>query len=440
MKVELDESGPAIEIPASIETDQSVVEIAGRILDKSRIIEVHLDGRPVPMAADGTVSVRRGVPAGTTTFTIAALDEWGNASQQSVTVTRTLALATRGVAEPKAAPKPVAKVAADNTGPKITLPESLSTTERTVRLAGRVSDASKVIEVTVEGRPVALSDDGSIVVQRALSIGVNTIRVAALDEWGNKAEKRISVERRRPFADINFGAYHAIVIGNNDYADMPKLKTAVADAQAVAQTLRQDYGYTVTLLLNATRSDIIDSLAKARATLKANDNLLVYYAGHGILDTYAEEGFWLPVDAKKDSPSNWVSNGDVTNMLRAIRAKHVMVIADSCYSGTLVRAVTADIKTAKAREAWLKKVVKKRTRTALVSGGLEPVIDSGGGEHSIFAKAFLDALRANEDVLEAERLFSKIKRPVALESDQTPQYSDVRRAGHDGGDFLFVRR
>ena len=58
----------------------------------------------------------------------------------------------------------------------------------------------------------------------------------------------------------------------------------------------------------------------------------------------------------------------------------------------------------------------------------------------MFAKAFLDALRGNEDVLEAERLFSKIKRPVALESDQTPQYSDVRRAGHDGGDFLCVRR
>ena len=127
-------------------------------------------------------------------------------------------------------------------------------------------------------------------------------------------------------------------------------------------------------------------------------------------------------------------------MLRAIRAKHVMVVADSCYSGTLVRTVSGKITTAREREAWLKKVVKKRTRTALVSGGLEPVVDSGGGEHSVFAKAFLDALRANEDVLEAERLFSLIKRPVALESDQTPQYSDVRRAGHDGGDFLFVRR
>ena len=127
-------------------------------------------------------------------------------------------------------------------------------------------------------------------------------------------------------------------------------------------------------------------------------------------------------------------------MLRAIRAKHVMVVADSCYSGTLVRAVTAKIDTAKERTAWLKKMVTKRTRTALVSGGLEPVVDSGGDGHSVFAKAFLDALHANEDVLEEERLFSKIKRPVALESDQTPQYSDVRRAGHDGGDFMCVRK
>ena len=402
--------------------------------------EVRVDGRPVPMDADGTVTLRRGIPEGTTTFTLAALDEWGNASQQSVTVTRGAAAAPKAVAKPKAAPKPVAKVAADQTGPTITLPASLSTTERTVQLAGRVSDASKVIEVTVEGRPVALGADGSIVVQRALSIGVNTIRVAALDEWGNKTEKRILVERSRPFADINFGAYHAIVIGNNDYADMPKLKSAVNDAQAVPETLRQDYGYAVNLILNATRSEIIKALSGARAKLKPNDNLLVYFAGHGILDTYAEEGYWLPVDAEKDNPANWVSNGDITNMLRAIRAKHVMVVADSCYSGTLVRAATADIKTANEREAWLKKVVKKRTRTALVSGGLEPVVDSGGGEHSVFAKAFLDALRGNEDVLEAERLFSKIKRPVALESDQTPQYSDVRRAGHVGGDFLFVRR
>jgi uncharacterized caspase-like protein len=211
-------------------------------------------------------------------------------------------------------------------------------------------------------------------------------------------------------------------------------------SQDIKTTLAAEYNYETKVIKNATRSDIIGALAKYRGKLKANDNLLIYYAGHGVLDEYAEEGYWLPVDSEKDNPANWVSNGDITNMIRAMRAKHVMVVADSCYSGTLVRAAEAKVKTAKARETWVKRMSGKRTRTALVSGGLEPVMDGGGDGHSVFAKAFLDALKGNSDVLEAQALFSRIKRPVALESDQTPQYSDIRRAGHDGGDFLFVRR
>ena len=86
-------------------------------------------------------------------------------------------------------------------------------------------------------------------------------------------------------------------------------------------------------------------------------------------------------------------------------------------------------------------MVARRARTALVSGGLEPVVDdSGGNGHSVFAGAFINALKENRDVMEGQTLFDAIKRPVVLNADQTPQYSDIRRAGHDGGDFLFVRR
>ncbi len=127
-------------------------------------------------------------------------------------------------------------------------------------------------------------------------------------------------------------------------------------------------------------------------------------------------------------------------MLRAIRSKHIMVVADSCYSGTLVRAAPIALKTADERVAWIKRMLKKRSRTALVSGGLEPVSDAGGGDHSVFASAFLDALGENRDVLDGQELFDAIKRPVVLNADQTPQYADIRNAGHEGGEFLFVRR
>ncbi len=159
-----------------------------------------------------------------------------------------------------------------------------------------------------------------------------------------------------------------------------------------------------------------------------------------MIDDDTGQGYWLPVDARKESPSNWISVNDVTLMLRAIRAKHVMVVADSCYSGALVRAAAVELRTATDRTAWVKRMLGKRARTALTSGGLEPVADSGGGGHSVFAKAFLSALDDNDGVLEGQRLFDAIKRPVVLNSNQTPQYSDIRLAGHEGGDFLFVKR
>lgn len=64
----------------------------------------------------------------------------------------------------------------------------------------------------------------------------------------------------------------------------------------------------------------------------------------------------------------------------------------------------------------------------------------GGGSHSMFAKAFLSALADNKSVMETQRLFTVLRETVTINADQTPEYADVRKAGHDGGDFIFVRK
>jgi uncharacterized caspase-like protein len=238
-------------------------------------------------------------------------------------------------------------------------------------------------------------------------------------------------------SDVDFGRYHALVIGNQRYQGIKSLATPEADARALAELLRADYGFAdVRLLLNATRADMLRALDVSARRIGERDNLLIYYAGHGYLDRGSERGYWLPVDAEADSRVHWLSNADITDTLKATRAKHVLVVADSCYSGALVRAVDV----VPVPDADLRRLALARSRTVMTSGGLEPVIDSGGGRHSVFAKAFLDGLRSNDGVMDATKLFAGLRRKVLLNAEQTPQYADIRFAGHDGGDFLFVRR
>jgi ankyrin repeat protein len=237
--------------------------------------------------------------------------------------------------------------------------------------------------------------------------------------------------------DINFGRYFALVIGNNNYRYLPKLLTAQSDAAEVAKILKVKYAFSVQLLLDADRSTVLLALGNLRNNLTKQDNLLIYYAGHGWLDKEADEGYWLPVDAEIDHMVNWISNSSITATLRALRAKHVLVLADSCYSGKLARG----IHTVHRNPGYLSRLSKKKARSVISSGGLEPVIDSGGkGLHSVFASAFLDTLSENKDIMDGTFLFNKLRRQVMLNSDQTPEYSDIRKAGHEGGEFLFVRK
>jgi len=259
-------------------------------------------------------------------------------------------------------------------------------------------------------------------------------RALGLSSVGPKKEvKKVATG---PYAHVDFGHYYALVIGNNHYKYLRSLTTAESDARAVARTLKEDYGFVVTLLVNATRGQIIEALDEFREELTQNSNLLIYYAGHGWLDEDTDRGYWLPVNARLQRRSDWLSNVTVTDAIKAIRAKHIMVVADSCYSGTLTRGLGGIVSTGD----YVDLVVKKKARVAITSGGLEPVADLGGDNHSPFAKAFLTVLRNNADVLDGTRLFRKMRRPIKLATDQTPQYSDIRKAGHEGGDFLFVRQ
>ncbi|MDX1607547.1 MAG: caspase family protein, partial [Candidatus Competibacterales bacterium] len=183
-----------------------------------------------------------------------------------------------------------------------------------------------------------------------------------------------------------------------------------------------------------------------------NDNFLLYYAGHGELDRVNDRGYWLPVDAAPGDTTNWIANTDVTGILNVMKAKHAMVIADSCYSGSLAEgAVVATAPVARETspeqyERFLKIMGQARSRVVLTSGGLQPVLDEGNGDgHSLFANQLLSVLRRNRGILESPDLYTALADNVRTEArrlgiEQEPAYARISFAGDLLAPFFFKPR
>ncbi len=251
----------------------------------------------------------------------------------------------------------------------------------------------------------------------------------------------------KPKAGIAFGTYHALVIGNNNYRQLRKLRTAVNDAREIARILESNYGFRVTLLLDADRYQTLSALNELRERLTDKDNLLIYYAGHGELDAKNQRGHWLPVDAEPGSSANWISNVAVTDILNSMSVQQLLVVADSCYAGTLTRSSLGRLEAGMSEAERLKVIqlmAHKRSRMVMTSGGVEPVLDSAGGPHSAFAQSFIELLNTNVGVLPGQEMFGLLQIRVAVAAgqsavEQVPEYAPIKFAGHEAGDFFFVR-
>ncbi len=238
------------------------------------------------------------------------------------------------------------------------------------------------------------------------------------------------------------GKYHAVIIGINDYDHLPSLETAVNDARAVDRVLREKYRFTTQLLIDPGRDRIMRALNRIRSKLGPEDHLLIYYAGHGQFDPAVDKAYWLPADAQSDEDTKWIIVDNITTNIKRARAKHVLVVADSCYSGTMTRDIKIRFDRDDDKKRYLTKMLRKSSRTLMASGGNEPVSDSGGGGHSIFARAFLDGLRnPGMMVFTAEQFFHEhVKERVGGNAAQVPEYSVIRMSGHNGGDFVFIKK
>lgn len=330
-----------------------------------------------------------------------------------------------------------------------------------VNVVGAVDKFTNLKSFRINGVDYSLDTNGLFL--KSLEVGREPVDllIEMIDVNDKLITTQLSVE---PSDDINIvmrgtgsltrpkfelGTYHALVIGNNKY-DMAKgwepLDTAENDATEVARTLEQEYGFKVRLELNADRDTMLTAIEEMRKTLTARDNLLIYYAGHGLIDPENDQGYWVPVDGSSTSAVRWVSNASITDQIRAMTARNVMVIADSCYSGSLMRSGMVTLRsglTAEKKALRLNDDVKQLTRVAFSSGGIQPVIDSiDNSQHSVFTGALLDVLKNNKQLLDADSLATQVAHTVAVATKdnvkQVPRYAPLAAGGHEGGEFYFA--
>lgn len=253
---------------------------------------------------------------------------------------------------------------------------------------------------------------------------------------------------KNPVPGLNHGTYRALIIGNNDYRDQQglwkPLKTALSDAHAVKNILQSSYGFTdVSVVENATRRDVLKAFESLSQKVLPNDNVLVYYAGHGFMENESSKGYWIPVDAEGTDNTTFLRNSTIRDEIAGIadRAKHTLLISDSCFSGSLLRRDTRGITEVTGTEQYYTKVSNKKSVQILAAGGEEFVDDNyQSSGHSPFTYFLLNELQNNDrPMLTLSELSTNVEKAVANNVDQVPASGVLHGAGDELGEFIFVK-
>lgn len=415
--------------------------VKGKVTDAGGIYAVMVNGIEAKVSSDGQFLAEIPQAFGKNIVKVVATDVSLNSSKMQFYAERlTSSIADQAVLQQPVQPvKPVNTYSIDITDPSastFTTPSDKFTLKACIKATGPIKklmiyrDGSFVNGYLAS--QIAPKGDCAFQIEEpvALKLGMNDIKIEVFAA-DDTISKNVTVEYSF-YAARNF----AILIGNEKYDDgsIMQLSEPLRDATDLYNALTRDYNFdpaNVTLLKNPNKAEIIGTLHQLRSKVTPSDNLLIFYAGHGFWDEGMGVGYWLPRDAAKDNPVNWIPNTDLTNYLGAIKTKHTLLIADACFSGGIFKTRSAFSAT-----YAIEMLYQLSSRKAITSGTLTEVPDK-----SVFFQYLLKNLKENpNEYLSAEELFSKMRMAVINNSENIPQFGTIQNVGDEGGDFIFMRR
>lgn len=370
----------------------------------------------------------------------------------------------------------------DNTGPEISLLSPTIThgpvqvQDRSQIIKGRVHDVSGVSELRINGYPIRLASDGTFIASLQMDGDYTSVEIVAMDRFRNLTSTQFAYQMvvSKPQVDAQYtynaappepatqqrpslppgyeqqwnnnsnqnarglneygGKNYIVLIGVNEYDYWNPLHNAVRDCNDLSYVLTSKYTFeesNVITLFNsqATRENILELFEQLQDKVGENDNLLIYYAGHGYYDSQAGLGYWVPSDARLNKVPDFIRNSAIHDYLRTINAHHTLLIADACYAGSLFSSSRGIINES------------NKSRWAFTSGDIEKVWDGQPGENSPFARYLIRYLNNNDaQSIRANDMINAVSMVVQRNTSQNPRGSELRNVGDEGGVFIFHKK
>jgi hypothetical protein len=279
--------------------------------------------------------------------------------------------------------------------------------------------------------------------------GENNIQVIAENMAGIKTtaikKVNVGVEAIANATKLDRTDY-ALIIATDQYEYWNDLVNPVFDSRTIAEELKNTFGYQVDIVENPTQSEILKKLREyGEKKYKPLDQLFVFFAGHGTYDQTFGEGFVVTTESllNDEGKTSYLSHNRLRSIINNIPCEHIFLSMDVCFGGTFDEALASargadeEIYKEQAKAQFIARKLISKTRKYLTSGGKTYVSDGIPGQHSPFAKNFLEALRSqggNDGILTLPELFTyveklKIQPRLGGFGDNAPN-----------SDFLFVTK
>jgi len=301
-------------------------------------------------------------------------------------------------------------------------------------------------EGTRSGSKVSIEEDSyQVPVEKNLYLmeGENTVEIIAENENGGIVSQSRSImvgmDAITDAVAIDRQDY-ALLIATDKYDYWNDLVNPVYDANSIAKELEGRYGFNVEVVENAEQDEVFIKLREyAQRKYKPQDQLMIFFAGHGHYDEVYGEGYLVARNslAKDEGKTSYISHNRLRSNIPNIPCEHIFLVMDVCFGGTFdpVLASSRSVYDETNNREYLVKKLSKKTRKYLTSGSKEYVSDGVAGSHSPFAVKFLEGLKTNGG---DDRIL--VLDEMKLHMERLPTTPRFGKFGEDetGSDFVFV--